>query len=259
MKNPNSGFLPELLSDGESDICSQVASNISIQETSSDLLKDTTTSSSCLTNLLNSGPGSVSLDLTLSCKVGEGEFVCRKESAGLSISSTSESSSEAVPTSAPSVPRVFSCNYCHRKFFSSQALGGHQNAHKRERTLAKRAMRMGLFSDRYSSLASLPLHGSAYRSLGVRAHSSLHHIVPPSVGSFGIRGNSRFEHGVLEYPILIEDNEAELFWPGSFRPIAEEGNGHQVFGTMRDANFNFVSEVQPPRTNMSTPDLTLKL
>uniref|UniRef100_A0A803MH56 C2H2-type domain-containing protein n=1 Tax=Chenopodium quinoa TaxID=63459 RepID=A0A803MH56_CHEQI len=66
----------------------------------------------------------------------------------------------------PNNNRVFSCNYCRRKFFSSQALGGHQNAHKRERTIAKRAMRIGALADRHVSLASLPLHGSLSSSPG---------------------------------------------------------------------------------------------
>ncbi|OMO74207.1 putative zinc finger protein [Corchorus olitorius] len=99
-------------------------------------------------------------------------------------------------------PRVFSCNYCQRKFYSSQALGGHQNAHKRERTLAKRGQRVGLSASfaafghpnnsRYSSLASLPLHGSLNKSLGIQVHSMIHKpSFLPSPHLYGQNGWSR--------------------------------------------------------------------
>lgn len=88
-------------------------------------------------------------------------------------------SSPRTPQAASDITetRVFSCNYCQRKFYSSQALGGHQNAHKRERTIAKgQKMATPIASHLFSSMASLPLYGASFsnRSLGIQVHSMIH-------------------------------------------------------------------------------------
>ncbi|GJU09109.1 ribonuclease H-like domain-containing protein [Tanacetum coccineum] len=115
---------------------------------------------------------------------------------------------------SPSRPKkVYICNFCKRKFYSPQALGGHQNAHRKERDAARR--------DLSAQTTGLPVTSMVNRSLSIQAHSLAH---PPSrdgkttIARFADNG-SRYNKVTWLQP-NDEEETVKLKWSGGFHSEA---------------------------------------
>ncbi|KAI3889515.1 hypothetical protein MKW92_000406 [Papaver armeniacum] len=125
----------------------------------------------------------------------------------------------------PTLHKLFSCNFCMRKFYSPQALGGHLNAHKRERGVARRYYSQELVSFR---TMSLPHNRTTPRTLGLSTRTT-----PRTLGlsthSMVVQNPSILEGKTVGHFINVEAScsvitakqnstttRSDMIWPGSF-------------------------------------------
>ncbi|KAF5192169.1 Zinc finger protein [Thalictrum thalictroides] len=136
----------------------------------------------------------------------------------------------------PEPKQFFICKYCSRKFYSPQALGGHQNAHKREKIVANASY---FPNRRWNS----DLNSPYARALGIQTRSLVQNPNREMYDMVARFSDPRdgFCAVSCALPIMHLQPTSNMIWPGSF----------QVRSTSQPA--------EPPLLDQLDLDLNLKL